>query len=334
MEKRRSKGTAMIRSVIIMLLFLLALPSWTPAQQVRSPEIKNPKLRERLGLDKPRELESSEIQQQQQAREEEIRREQEEFRKRGIIRQLWAMLTLEDQGPPSAYTHTGVRDTNVGDRPGHGFSHVAPQAPLPDWYVKLEEQRERDEGAREFRDSLRARTAEQRARRELKAAQEMAQAEKQAADARTARAAVEQQSQGCFPRGTRVVMADGTTKSIADVKPGDVVMTYDIGYDEIVGKPVVATYSVKSNHLYTVNNDLRTTGGERLLTQSGWKPLIALTEQDLMHVNGRMTGVDTIDYRRMELKTYNLKVDDTHNFYVQTESGNVYLVHNCGGGGK
>jgi hypothetical protein len=83
---------------------------------------------------------------------------------------------------------------------------------------------------------LRARAAAQRAKRELKAAQDLAQAEK--------------------------MVADGTSRSIADVKPGDVVMTYDIGYGEIVGKPVAGTYSVQSNHLYTVNNDLKTTGGE------------------------------------------------------------------------
>ena len=128
-------------------------------------------------------------------------------------------------------------------------------------------------------------------------------------------------------------MADGTARSIADVKAGDVVMTYDIGYDQIVGKPVLATYSVKSNHLYTINDELQATGGERVLTESGWRVLSALTQQDQVHVNGQMIGVDAIAYKRMELTTYNLQVDDTHNFYVQTESGDTYLVHN-GGGGK
>jgi hypothetical protein len=340
MEKRRSLGTAMVRALVIMLLFLFACPSWSPAQQVRAPHVTNPKLRERLGYDKPREPNVWEI---EEAREKQIRQIQEERRNRSIIRKIYDILTDADgmmTGPLDPSQIAGTKD--YGGRhvdrsgAGSGYEHLASEEA-----TRLSEelqglrpvQREKTEGEKRM-DALRARAAAQRAKRELKAAQKLARAEKKAVDEQAAMAAGAQQSSGCFPRGIRVVMADGSARSIADVKPGDVVMTYDIGYDEIVGKTVAATYSVQSNHLYTVNSDLKTTGGERLLTQSGWKPLMALTEGDLAHVNGRMTGVDTIEYKRVNLTTYNLQVNDTHNFYVETGSGNAYLVHNCGGGGK
>ncbi|MFO8089899.1 MAG: Hint domain-containing protein [Desulfatiglandaceae bacterium] len=342
MEKRRAQRTVMMRAVVIMLLFLFAFPSCS-AQQGRAPQVTNPKLRDRLGLDKPREPNVWEI---EEARERQIRQIQEERRNRSIIRKIYDILTDADgmfTGPPDTSQIAGTKD--YGGRhvdrgySGSGYEHLAIEEA-----TRLNEERlglrpvepiefGTPEGKKRM-DALRARAAAQRAKRELKAAQKLAQVEKKAADEQAAMAAGAQQSSGCFPRDIRVVMADGTARSIADVKPGDVVMTYDIGYDEIVGKPVAAAYSVRSNHLYTVNDDLETTGGERLLTQSGWKPLMALTERDLAHVNGWMTGVDTIEYKRVNLTTYNLQVNDTHNFYVETEAGNAYLVHNCGGGGK
>ena len=181
---------------------------------------------------------------------------------------------------------------------------------------------------------MRAKIAARRAKKALKAAQASARHKKKLAREQAARAARNNESRGCFPHDIRVVMADGTARSIADVRVGDVVLTYDIGYDQVIGKSVVATYTTKSNHLYTINGGLRATGGERVLTESGWRALSALTQQDRVHSNGQMVDVDAIAYKRMEVTTYNLRVDDTHTFYVQHESGDTYLVHNSCGGGK
>jgi hypothetical protein len=273
----------------------------------------------------------------------------EENDQRSVISTIWGLLGYgPDSGNATPDAVAGIRDSPSGDRPGGSAPRIYMQ---DDGSIKMGEGYDQPEPEPETPPrqwsawdpdartdprviKLRARMAARHAKKNLKVAQKLARAEKKAVDEQAAMAAGAQQSSGCFPRGIRVVMADGSARSIADVKPGDVVMTYDIGYDEIVGKTVAATYSVQSNHLYTVNSDLKTTGGERLLTQSGWKPLMALTEGDLAHVNGRMTGVDTIEYKRVNLTTYNLQVNDTHNFYVETGSGNAYLVHNCGGGGK
>ena len=141
------------------------------------------------------------------------------------------------------------------------------------------------------------------------------------------------QSTGCFPPNARVKMEDGTFKAFKDIIPGDRVLTYDIGYDRAVGRPVVERYRVEANHLYTINGDLRTTGGERLLTPTGWKRVRDLVKGDAVHVDGRMVEIVSIDFQRLDTPLYNLQVADTHNFYVVAANGRRYLVHNTGGGG-
>jgi hypothetical protein len=145
--------------------------------------------------------------------------------------------------------------------------------------------------------------------------------------------AILSQSTGCFPADALVKMEDGAFKAFKDITPGDRVMTYDIGYDTLVGRPVVERYQVEANHLYIINGELFTTGGERLLTATGWKMVRDLAKGDAVHVDGRLTKIVSIDYQRVRTQLYNLQVADTHNFYVVTADGRRYLVHNTSGGG-
>jgi hypothetical protein len=290
MEIRKALGTPRMAAVLVMVLLILALPTWSLAQQADSSE--------------------------------------------GFLTSVYNMLFVWPQyrNIDSFDQIAGAKDHYTSDRgySGSGYEHL----PFEEEALRqLAKMRSPFDIPTPKGDALRKRAAAARAKRELKMAQKHAQHEKRTIDSQAAQKTADGLTNGCFPYDMQVVMSDGTTRSIAEVKPGDVVLTYDIGYDQIVGKPVVATYVVQSNHLYTVNGGLKTTATERVLTQSGWKPLIALTEQDQVHVNGQMMDIDTIAYQRMELTTYNLQVGDTHNFYVKTGSGDTYLIHNCGGGG-
>jgi hypothetical protein len=47
--------------------------------------------------------------------------------------------------------------------------------------------------------------------------------------------------------------------------------------------------------------------------------------------------IKILSSQKIKLKTmrgFEIKVADTHNFYVVTSNGSTYLVHNTGGGGK
>lgn len=142
------------------------------------------------------------------------------------------------------------------------------------------------------------------------------------------------QSAGCFLPEALVKMEDGSFKPFLQIKPGDMVLTYDIGYDTLVSRPVVEVYAVDANHLYTINGEFMTTGGERLLSRKGWKNVRDLKKGDGVHVDGRMVEIDRIAYDRVNQTLHNMQVEGTHNFYVVTASGAKYLVHNTSGGGS
>ena len=150
------------------------------------------------------------------------------------------------------------------------------------------------------------------------------------------RKSLEDESVGCFLPNALVQMEDGSFKPFIEVIPGDKVMSYDIGHDKQVSRSVVKLYSVESNHLYKINDEFETTGGERLLTQDGWKEINRLKKGDIIHVNGKMVEVFAIELKRTNHTLHNMQVNNTHNFYVSTANGTRYLVHNCGegGGGK
>jgi len=165
------------------------------------------------------------------------------------------------------------------------------------------------------------------------AQKEIVQLEKQLANAQKEKDKLASQSKGCFLPDTLVQMEDGSFKPFIEIVPGDMVMTYDIGFDKQVSRPVMELYSVQSNHLYTINGEFETTGGERLLSQDGWKEVSNLKQGDVVHVNGNMLEILSIEYKKVEHRLHNMQVSDTHNFYVSTSNGTKYLVHNSGGGG-
>jgi len=50
---------------------------------------------------------------------------------------------------------------------------------------------------------------------------------------------------GCFVKGTPIAMADGTYKNIEDVRPGDMILTYNAFEGKLVGKEVITLLSGK-----------------------------------------------------------------------------------------
>lgn len=141
------------------------------------------------------------------------------------------------------------------------------------------------------------------------------------------------QSAGCFLPDTLVQMADGSKKPFSSIQAGDLIMAYDIGYQKTLSRPVVEIYSVNANHLYTINNKFVTTGGERLLSQKGWRKVSALKVGDQIFVNNQMVKIKKIDYRRENNNLLNMQIADTHNFYISAGDADLLLVHNTGSGG-
>lgn len=164
------------------------------------------------------------------------------------------------------------------------------------------------------------------------AEKEVQRLERELARVEKEKQAILNESRGCFPADTLVQMDDGSFKRFKQIVPGDRVLTYDIGYERPVSRPVLSFYTVEANHLYTINGVFRTTGGERLLTPDGWERVRNLKPGDAVHVDGRMMRIARIDYHLKDRTLHNMQVADTHNFYVVTAEGARYLVHNSSGG--
>ena len=150
----------------------------------------------------------------------------------------------------------------------------------------------------------------------------------------------------CFDAGSQVLMADGTTKNIEDVKVGDIVMSLNEDTGEFIKQKVAGTIiNERSTDLVYVylSNGVRI--GMRayhpLLTTEGWKslrPELSETIVEIGNVEMLEIGDTIIGYeenvtvvsieQRPEVEnypTYNLTIEGYHNYIVEG-----VVVHNKG----
>jgi RHS repeat-associated protein len=162
-----------------------------------------------------------------------------------------------------------------------------------------------------------------------------------------------------FVRGTRVLMADGSTKAIEHVKVGDKVLATDPTTGKTSAKPVTdlitgfgakhlvaLTVEVDGKKNHTVETITATDGhpfwvdgngeqfGPRQHDHGQWSKAGDLRVGDRLKTPKGGGSVAVLDRKtRTELRTvYNLTIDGVHTYYVQAGHTDV-LVHNCGGSG-
>jgi len=138
----------------------------------------------------------------------------------------------------------------------------------------------------------------------------------------------------CFPKNTKVVMFDGSLKDIDTIVKGDKVMIYDIANDVISESTVNKKFINTNNHLYIINDNIKTTSYERFLTKDGWKRTHDLSTKDSIFDGNSFVKVDSIYKVKKDLTVYNLNINSTHNFFVSSKDNDEwFLIHNCGGEG-
>ncbi|MFE9295607.1 RHS repeat-associated core domain-containing protein [Streptomyces niveus] len=143
-----------------------------------------------------------------------------------------------------------------------------------------------------------------------------------------------------FPPGTEVLLADGTTKPIEDVKLGDVITVTDPLTGETTIRKVVATIVTEDDKRF-VDLTVRTEGGDSselisTVTHPFWvessktwteagnlKP--GMTLRTATGDTAEVEAVRSFDKRQ---RTYDLTVEGIHTYYVLAGSTPV-LVHNC-----
>lgn len=134
---------------------------------------------------------------------------------------------------------------------------------------------------------------------------------------------------GCFAQGTPVLMSDGKTKAIDQIKPGDSVLTRE---SEKSSKLVKA--SVKSIHktvdsgYFIFNGNLRVTANHKIWVNNTWKEASLIQPGDILtdsQVNP--VTISSIEWIKGKFTVYNLEIDKYRTFFA----GGVW-VHNQKGG--
>ncbi|MFJ2191223.1 RHS repeat-associated core domain-containing protein [Kitasatospora sp. NPDC087861] len=150
-----------------------------------------------------------------------------------------------------------------------------------------------------------------------------------------------------FPPGTRVLMADGTTQAIENVRTGDQVQATDPTTGTTEPRPVAHTIRTPDDEHFTdlafqTNSSAIESGKVENLTSTQHHPFWDETTQRWTNASELHPGdeVRTADNRTITVLTvrnhdtapqpaYDLTITDLHTYYVLAGNSPV-LVHNCG----
>ncbi|MFE2866953.1 RHS repeat-associated core domain-containing protein [Embleya sp. NPDC059259] len=142
-----------------------------------------------------------------------------------------------------------------------------------------------------------------------------------------------------FPAGTGVLMADGTTKAIQDVKPGDTVLATDPESGESAPRTVLAAITTEDDKNFadiTVATDQGDASIIATVNHPFWAPDLKQwinagdlhPGQLLQTATGTWVQVGAVRYLHGRQRTHDLTVDVAHSYYVSAGTAPV-LVHNC-----
>jgi len=122
----------------------------------------------------------------------------------------------------------------------------------------------------------------------------------------------------CFTSDTLVLMSDGSTKEMKDIKQGDLVLSYDFFEDkQVVGEVQKLQEHLNGNYeYYIINNNLKVTGNHPILINGVWKLVESIKIGDLIEDSLSNTiEVTSLDKGSTD-KVYNVIVD-YESFYAE-----------------
>jgi intein/homing endonuclease len=136
----------------------------------------------------------------------------------------------------------------------------------------------------------------------------------------------------CFPAGTKILMADGSTKEIQDISSGDEVLSYDLDQKRTV-KDKVSKLLVHANApggYLIFNGELKVTGNHNMWVENKgiWLHADKLMVGDvLLNSKGEKVPVASIEKVDGVNTVYNLGLPgENHNYFTED-----ILVHNWKG---
>ncbi|MGW1192081.1 polymorphic toxin-type HINT domain-containing protein [Streptomyces sp. NPDC002559] len=167
------------------------------------------------------------------------------------------------------------------------------------------------------------------------------EAKKLADQAKSERNAADCATPHSFPSGTRVLLADGATRAIEDVRIGDRVAASDPQTGLTAARPVTNTFTTEDDKNFT-RLTITTEQGPAAVTATDNHPFWLEDDQrwknaddlrvgdELRTPNGVSTAVTEVRNQQGPQRTHDLTVSDLHTYYVLAGATPV-LVHNSDG---
>ena len=141
----------------------------------------------------------------------------------------------------------------------------------------------------------------------------------------TTTSTTQQQDTGgtCFVGGTRIQVPNGI-EYIENIEVGDIVKSFDVGTSSVVNSKVTETYVHSDRYYMIINGIIKTTSVHPFYSDGKWIEAGDLTVGDkILHVDGLVHTIKTIELSNEQVTLYNFEVDGTHNYFAEG-----YLVHN------
>ncbi len=131
----------------------------------------------------------------------------------------------------------------------------------------------------------------------------------------------------CFTAKTEILMADGTSKSIAEVQTGEYILTRESEISsKLVKAKVLEVYEHETNAYLLVNGYLEVTPDHRMFVNGDWKAVQELETGDkLLDKDNNEVIVESIMAieERPDIKVYNLEIETYKTYFADG-----FYVHN------
>ncbi|MCL4384516.1 MG2 domain-containing protein [Patescibacteria group bacterium] len=134
---------------------------------------------------------------------------------------------------------------------------------------------------------------------------------------------------GCFLAGTKITLADGTSKNIEDIKIGDTVLSRAASNGPNTPQKVTALHHTSAPGYVILNGTLRLTPNHLLMVNRRWQQAGSVRVGDLLSdVSGQPIKVNSVEWQTGQVPVYNFTVDEAHTYFADS-----VLVHNDKGDG-
>jgi len=128
----------------------------------------------------------------------------------------------------------------------------------------------------------------------------------------------------CFLAGTPILMSNGSTKPIEDIKVDDMILAYDVDSGKIIEDKVSEVFIHDADNYLIINNELKATPNHPVYSNGEWVEIGTLKIGDkLLNSKSEYQEIKTIKRVKADVRVYNFEVNPYHTYIA-----NGYVVHN------